>query len=112
MNLVSARWLCAAALAAALASSTAAAQASERPRVYTNERYIDDLTRPPTLPLDDPTAMLAFILEGIPDEVKVYPTENYYYFNFHHRGTRYAGNIRLDAKDRDEANCTSPISSS
>jgi hypothetical protein len=102
MNLVSARWLCAAALAAALASSTAAAQASERPRVYTNEQYIDDLTRPLTLPLDDPKAMLAFILESIPDEVKVYPTENYYYFNFHHRGTRYAGNIRLDAKDRDE----------
>lgn len=102
MNLVSVRWLCAASLAAALASSTAAAQTSERPRVYTNEQYIDDLTRPLTLPLDDPKAMLAFILESIPDEVKVYPTENYYYFNFHHRGTRYAGNIRLDAKDRDE----------
>jgi len=79
-----------------------AAAASERPRVYTNEQYIDDLTRPFSLPLDDPKAMLAFVLEGIPDQVNVYPTENYYYFNFHHHGTRYAGNIRLDAKDRDE----------
>jgi hypothetical protein len=102
MNLVSVRWLCAASLVAAVVVSTATAQTSERPRVYTNEQYIDDLTRPLTLPLDDPKAMLAFILESIPDEVKVYPTENYYYFNFHHRGTRYAGNIRLDAKDRDE----------
>ena len=78
------------------------ASASDRPRVYTNEQYIDDVTRPTSLPLDDPKAMLAFILDSIPDRVKVYPTENYYYFYFYHRGTRYAGNIRLDAKDRDE----------
>jgi hypothetical protein len=76
--------------------------AAERPRVYTNEQYVDDLTRQTDLPLDDPKAMLAFILESIPDRVKVYPTENYYYFYFYHRGTRYAGNIRLDAKDRDD----------
>jgi hypothetical protein len=102
MNFVLVQWLCAASLASALVSSTAAAQTPERPHVYTNEQYIDDLTRPLTLPLDNPKAMLAFILESISGEVKVYPTENYYYFNFHHRGTRYAGNIRLDAKDRDE----------
>lgn len=76
--------------------------ASDRPRVYTNEQYIDDVTRQTELPLDDPKAMLAFILESIPDRVKVYPTENYYYFYFYHRGTRYAGNVRLDTKDRDE----------
>jgi hypothetical protein len=34
--------------------------------------------------------------------VKVYPTENYYYFYFYHQGSRYAGNIRLDAANRDE----------
>jgi hypothetical protein len=33
--------------------------------------------------------------------VKVYPTENYFYFSFYHNGTRFAGNIRLDALDRD-----------
>ena len=31
-----------------------------------------------------------------------YPTENYYYFRFIHNGLSYAGNIRLDAADRDE----------
>jgi hypothetical protein len=46
--------------------------------------------------------MLAFILDSLPDRVKVYPTENYYYFYFYHEATRYAGNIRLDAKDRDQ----------
>jgi hypothetical protein len=34
--------------------------------------------------------------------VKVYPTENYYYFGFMHNGIRYAGNIRLDASNRDD----------
>jgi hypothetical protein len=79
---------------------TAAAQ--ERPRVYTNQQYIEDVTRNTALPLDDPKAMLAFILESLPDRVKVYPTENYYYFYFYHNGVRYGGNIRLDKGDRDE----------
>src|SRR5439155_3623371 len=34
--------------------------------------------------------------------VQVYPTENYYYFRFAHNGVRYAGDIRLDATDRDQ----------
>ena len=34
--------------------------------------------------------------------MKVYPTENYYYFGFMHNGIRYAGNIRLDASNRDD----------
>jgi hypothetical protein len=34
--------------------------------------------------------------------VKVYPTENYYYFDFLHSGVRYSGNIRLDRSDRDD----------
>lgn len=78
------------------------AHAAERPRLYTNEQYIEDVTRKTSLPLDDPKAMLAFVLESLPERVKVYPTENYYYFYFYYNGTRYAGNIRLDAKDRDQ----------
>jgi len=85
-----------------LCAATLAAGAAERPRIYTNEQYIDDVTRTTELPLDDPKAMFAFVLESLPERVKVYPTENYYYFYFFHEGTRYAGNIRLDAKDRDE----------
>jgi hypothetical protein len=41
------------------------------------------------------------VLGSLPDRVKVYPTENYYYFTFIHAGTPYAGNIRLAAADRD-----------
>jgi hypothetical protein len=79
-----------------------AADAQERPRVYTNQQYIEEVTRKTALPLDDPKAMLAFILESLPDRVRVYPTENYYYFHFHHNGVRYGGNIRLDKGDRDQ----------
>jgi hypothetical protein len=87
-------------LFAALLASPASA--AERPRLYTNQQYIEDLTRETSLPLDDPKGMLAFVLESLPERVKVYPTENYYYFYFYHAGTRYGGNIRLDAKDRDK----------
>jgi hypothetical protein len=80
----------------------ATASAAERPRIYTNQDYLEDIARDTTLPLDDPKAMFAFVLEGLPDRVKVYPTENYYYFYFYHESVRYAGNIRLDTKDRSE----------
>ena len=47
-------------------------------------------------------AVFKFVLGSLPDRVKVYPTENYFYFQFFHRHIRYAGNIRLDVTDRDE----------
>jgi hypothetical protein len=81
---------------------TAATENSDRPRLYTNETFIEDVTRPASLPLSDVRAMFQFVLEGLPDRVKVYPTENYYYFWFYDGGERYAGNIRLDASSRDQ----------
>ena len=79
-----------------------AAEDADRPRLYTNETYVEDVTRTTSLPLSDTKAMFAYVLESLPDRVKVYPTENYYYFYFYDNGTRYAGNIRLDVMDRDE----------
>ena len=52
--------------------------------------------------IKDPMAVFTFVLGNLPDRVKVYPTENYYYFSFFHDHVRYAGNIRLDVIDRDE----------
>ena len=42
-------------------------------------------------------AVFAYVLDSLPDRVKVYPTENHYYFSFDLNGTRYAGNIKIDA---------------
>jgi hypothetical protein len=86
------------ALIGALAS-TAHAQVL---RLDTNQNYIEEVTRQTNAPLHDLKAMFAFVLQSLPDRVNVYPTESYYYYTFYHQGVRYAGNIRLDAKDRDE----------
>ena len=90
-------WIIALALAAA-----SPAFAQERPRLQTNQEYIEELYRNPKAPVGDKKEMLSFVLKALPDRVKVYPTENYFYFNFYSGGVRYAGNIRLDASDRDK----------
>jgi hypothetical protein len=89
-------------VAGALAVAATAAGAGQRPRLYTHQSYIEDITNDTILPLSDPKAMLAWVLESLPDRVKTYPTESYYYFHFFHQGVRYAGNLRLDMMDRDE----------
>jgi hypothetical protein len=80
----------------------AAAQTSTLPRLYFNEAYAEDAMRATILDTSDPMAVFAFVLGNLPDRVKIYPTENYYYFYFIHRHVRYAGNFRLDITDRDE----------
>ena len=80
----------------------ATAQNTERPQLHTNEAYVEEVTRATTLAVNDPTAVFAFVLNSLPDRVKVYPTENYYYFTFIHGGTPYAGNIRIELGDSDK----------
>jgi hypothetical protein len=67
----------------------------------TNQAYVEDAGRRSGLPLADTRKMFSVLLGKLPDRVKVYPTENYYYFSFYEGGVRYAGNIRLDASTRD-----------
>jgi hypothetical protein len=83
-------------------SGMAAAQGAERPQLHTNEAYVEEVTRATTLAVDDPMAVFAFVLNSLPDRVKVYPTENYYYFTFIHGGAPYAGNIRIELGDEDK----------
>jgi hypothetical protein len=97
--------LAAAALAATIA--TAAAQDAGPPnagppKLHTNEAYVEEVTRATALAVNDPMAVFAFVLNGLPDRVKVYPTENYYYFTFFHGGAPYAGNIRIEPGDGDK----------
>ena len=92
-----------AALGAAMMVSAAAAQDTGLPRLQTNEAYVAEVTtRGQTLAIDDPMAVFAYVLGSLPDRVKVYPTENHYYFSFDLNGTRYAGNIKIDAHLRAE----------
>jgi hypothetical protein len=68
----------------------------------TNEHMLEELSRAPDFDITDVETVFDFVLGSLPDEVKVYPTENYYYFSFRHGGLDYAGNIRLAARDRDD----------
>jgi hypothetical protein len=90
------------ALACLLAAALVSAAAGERPRIHSHQQYLEEIANDTVLPLSDPKAMFAFVLESLPDRAKVYPTENYYYFTFYSQGVRYAGNIRLDMMDRDQ----------
>jgi hypothetical protein len=93
--------LVAAVLAVALAATMASAVAQDAapPRLRTNEAYVEEVTRATALAVNDPMAVFAFVLNSLPDRVKVYPTENYYYFTFFHGGAPYAGNIRIEPAD-------------
>ena len=90
-------------LASALTCSAAAiaGEGTGTPRLVTHESLVEDVISATKLPLTDPVAMFAYVLGALPERVKVYPTENYYYFRFTHNKVPYAGNIRLDAMDRD-----------
>jgi hypothetical protein len=80
----------------------AQAQTADLPRLQTNQAYVEEATRATALVASDPMAMFAYVLKGLPERVKVYPTENYYYFKLTLNGTPYAGNIRLDPAGREQ----------
>jgi hypothetical protein len=79
-----------------------AAAAQDAPSLQTNQSYVEELARPTALDVNDLMAVFGFVMAKLPERVKVYPTENYYYVGFFHDGIRYAGNIRLDASNRDD----------
>lgn len=83
-----------------LADTRAGAQ--EETGIAFNETYIDALAAEPSFDIGDIMAAFGHVFAALSDRVKVYPTENYYYFTFGHGGQTYAGNMRLDVKDRDE----------
>jgi hypothetical protein len=90
-------------VAVALACVTPAfAQSAERPTLHLHQGFIEESTRRSTLAIDDPLAVFGFVIDSLPERVKVYPTENYFYFSFTQNGVPYAGNIRLDASNRDQ----------
>lgn len=70
--------------------------------LQTNEDYIQTTLERSDLDISDIDLVFVHVFATLPDLVKVYPTENYYYFRFHHNGVPYAGNFRLDASDRDK----------
>jgi len=85
-----------------LLSAAGLARAEDPPALQTNQAYVEEVMGKTALDPNDVMAVFGYVISKLPERVKVYPTENYYYFWFIHNGIRYAGNIRLDASDRDE----------
>ena len=92
-------------IAALFVPGAAAAQNSTQaqlPTLHFNQDYVEEATRPCSLDVKDPKAVFAFVFGSLADHVKVYPTENYFYYTFICNGVPYDGNIRLDASNRDQ----------
>src|SRR5258705_11502144 len=87
-------------LIAAALGVTASADTG-RPRIHTNQQFLEDLALNDSLKVTDALSVFSFVLDSLPDRVKVYPTENYYYFKFNYGGVNYSGNIRLENERRD-----------
>jgi hypothetical protein len=81
---------------------TAAANDAARPRIFTNQQFLEDLAMNNTVDVKDAVSVFKMVLESLPDRVTIYPTENYYYFKFNYGGVSYGGNIRLENERRDQ----------
>jgi hypothetical protein len=66
-----------------------------------NQNYLEAI-REEASDLTNPVPVFAYVFSHLPPTVRVYPTENYYYFTFYNGGQNIWGNIRLDAEDRDQ----------
>ena len=69
------------------------------PQLSTNEQFVNDITRS-RVDLNSIEAVWNLVFSQLPEEVSVYPTENYYYFKFFEGGREIWGNIRLDVDYR------------
>jgi hypothetical protein len=87
---------------AATSVALSADAGSTLPKLKTNQVYVETVTQPTELDIENPMSVFKFVHGNLPKQVTVYPTENYYYFSFIHKGHEYAGNLRLDASDRDK----------
>lgn len=70
--------------------------------VLCNQDYVESISTEPSFAIDDIMSVFGHVFRSLSDRVRVYPTENYFYFTFGYDGLTYAGNLRLDLKDRDE----------
>lgn len=75
---------------------------ANEPEIKTNQSWIENLHKGDNLNFSRAEDAFEFVFSRLPDQVSVYPTENYYYFTFPANGLIYAGNMRLAAQDRDK----------
>ena len=70
--------------------------------IVLNMDYVEKARAEQYFDIEDTLETFAYVLGSLPEQVTVYPTENYFYFSFFYGGMEYSGNIRLDVSDRDD----------
>ena len=70
-------------------------------KVNFNQDFVNQ-AHMPGLDLTDRDAVLRHVLVAMREEITVYPSEGYYYFDFFNEGENIRGNLRFDASFRDE----------
>jgi hypothetical protein len=83
-------------------SFVSSSYAAEEKKLFTNQSYLEEVQKQQPLNIHSIDDVFGFVFSQLPDEVTIYPTENYYYYSFYHNGIQLSGNIRLDALDRDK----------
>jgi hypothetical protein len=73
---------------------------ADKTSLVTNEAFIRGLYHEEKV--DDPISVFRHVFSAMENEVSVYPTENYYYFESTLKGTTIKGNIGLPADRRDD----------
>ena len=77
-------------------------EASASRGVSLNQTYLESALDSRAFDIDNVLETFGHVFASLPDQVNVYPTENYFYFQFGYMGLIYAGNMRLDISDRDQ----------
>ena len=72
----------------------------DQPYLVFNQKWLEGL-RSKSLDVENVDEVFTFVFSSLPDEVVVYPTENYYYFKLFVDGKQLWGNIRLAAGRRE-----------
>lgn len=96
------RWLCISIFATLTMPSLAISAENSDLKISTNQTWIENLQKGKGLKIKNVDDAFKFVFSKLPNQVSVYPTENYYYFTFPANGAIYAGNLRLAAQDRDK----------
>lgn len=87
----------------ALSTQTIAVADPVRQREFIlNERMIERLGTPAAPPACEPRTVVADLIRQIGPSATVYPTENYYYFNFFQDGKSYSGSLRFTPGKREK----------
>ena len=83
------------------ASLGAATVSGPEPYLLFNQRIIEGISTNP-IDIEDTDSVFWHVFSRLPDQVTVYPSENYYYFILHVEGREFWGNIRLPAGLRED----------